>query len=46
MAPSNLTRAASRAIARPPCPKCGATMMLARIEPHTPGAHIRVSGLR
>jgi hypothetical protein len=33
MPPSNLTHASSRAITRPPCPKCGATMMLARIEP-------------
>ncbi len=29
--------ASSRAIIRPPCPKCGTTMMLARIESDTPG---------
>jgi hypothetical protein len=41
MPPSNLTHASSRAITRPPCPKCGTTMMLARIEPHTPGYDMR-----
>jgi transposase-like protein len=41
MPPSNLTHASSRAITRPPCPKCGATMMLARIAPHTPGYDMR-----
>jgi hypothetical protein len=33
MPPSNLTNASSRAITRPPCPKCGTTMVLARVEP-------------
>jgi predicted RNA-binding Zn-ribbon protein involved in translation (DUF1610 family) len=41
MLSSNLTHASSRAISRPPCPKCGATMVLARIAPHTPGYDIR-----
>jgi hypothetical protein len=27
----------SNAMIRPPCPRCGATMLLARIEPDTPG---------
>jgi transposase-like protein len=31
------THASTRAIPRPPCPKCGATMMMARIEPDVPG---------
>jgi hypothetical protein len=39
--PSSTTHASSRAIIRPPCPKCGTTMMLARIEPHTPGYDMR-----
>jgi endogenous inhibitor of DNA gyrase (YacG/DUF329 family) len=26
---------------RPPCPKCGTTMVLARIAPHTPGYDMR-----
>jgi hypothetical protein len=37
MPPSSLTHASSRAITRP----CGATMVLARIEPHTPGYDMR-----
>jgi predicted RNA-binding Zn-ribbon protein involved in translation (DUF1610 family) len=37
MLSSNRAHASSRAITRPPCPKCGATMVLARIAPHTPG---------
>ena len=41
MPPSSLTHASSRAITRPPCSKCGATMVLARIEPHTPGYDMR-----
>jgi hypothetical protein len=41
MPPSNLTHASSRAITRPRSPKCGTIMMLARIEPHTPGYHMR-----
>jgi hypothetical protein len=41
MLSSNLTHASSRAITRPPCPKCGAAMVLARIAPHTPGYDIR-----
>jgi transposase-like protein len=28
-------------IARPPCPNCGATMMLARIAPDGPGFELR-----
>jgi predicted RNA-binding Zn-ribbon protein involved in translation (DUF1610 family) len=35
--PSFSTHASSRAIVRPPCPKCGTSMMLAGIEPATPG---------
>lgn len=31
MLPSNITHASSRAITRPPCSKCGTTMMFARI---------------
>jgi hypothetical protein len=31
------TTADSNPIIRPPCPKCGATMMLTRIEPDAPG---------
>ena len=34
---SSITHASSRAIIRPPCPKCGTTMMLARIEFDTSG---------
>jgi predicted RNA-binding Zn-ribbon protein involved in translation (DUF1610 family) len=41
MSPSNLTNASAQAITRPPCPKCGATMIIARIEPHTPGYDMR-----
>jgi ssDNA-binding Zn-finger/Zn-ribbon topoisomerase 1 len=41
MLSSNLTHASSRAIARPPCPKCGTTMVLARIAPHTLGYDMR-----
>ena len=41
MLPSNLTHASSRAITRPPCPKCGTTMVLARVAPHTPGYDMR-----
>jgi transposase-like protein len=41
MPPSNLTHSSSWAIMRPPCPQCGTTMMLARIEPHTPGCDMR-----
>jgi hypothetical protein len=41
MLSSDLTHASSRAITRPPCFKCGATMVLARIAPHTPGYDIR-----
>jgi hypothetical protein len=41
MPPSNLTHASSRAITRPPCRKCGTTMVLARIAPHTPGYDMR-----
>jgi hypothetical protein len=41
MLSSNLTHASSRAIARPPCPKCGTTMVLARMAPHTPGYDMR-----
>jgi hypothetical protein len=41
MLSSNLTHASSRAIARPPCPKCGTTMVLARIAPHTAGYDMR-----
>jgi hypothetical protein len=37
MLPSDLTHASSRAIIRPPCPDCGATMMLTRIEPDGSG---------
>jgi hypothetical protein len=33
MPSSNLTHASSRANTRPPCPKCGTTMVLARIAP-------------
>ena len=43
MPPSSLTHASSRAITRPPCSKCGAAMVLARIEPHTPGYDMRTS---
>jgi hypothetical protein len=28
-------------VVRPPCPKCGTTMMLARIEPEEPGFDLR-----
>jgi hypothetical protein len=38
MPPSNLTHASARAVTRP---KYGATRMLARIEPHTPGYDMR-----
>jgi hypothetical protein len=38
MPPSSLTHAA---ITRPPCLKCGPTMVLARIEPHKPGHDMR-----
>ena len=31
------TAAHSNAMIRPACPRCGATMLLARIEPDTPG---------
>jgi ribosomal protein S27E len=31
------TAAHSNAMIRLPCPKCGTTMMLTRIEPDTPG---------
>jgi DNA-directed RNA polymerase subunit M/transcription elongation factor TFIIS len=31
----------SGAIIRPPCNKCGATMLLARIEPDKPGHDLR-----
>jgi ribosomal protein S27AE len=31
------TAANSNAMIRPPCPKCGTTMMLTRIEPDAPG---------
>ena len=31
----------SNAIVRPPCSKCGTTMMLARIEPDAPGRDLR-----
>ena len=31
----------SNAIARPICSKCGATMMLSRIEPDSPGHDMR-----
>jgi hypothetical protein len=41
MLPSDLTHASSRAIIRPPCPKCRTTMVLARIAPHTPGYDMR-----
>jgi hypothetical protein len=41
MLSSNLTQASSRAITRPPCPKCGTTTALARIAPHTPGYEMR-----
>jgi hypothetical protein len=41
MLSSNLTHASSRAIPRPPCARCGTTMVLARIEPHTPGHDMR-----
>jgi predicted RNA-binding Zn-ribbon protein involved in translation (DUF1610 family) len=41
MLSSNLTHASSRAVARPPCPKCGTTMVLARVDPHTTGYDIR-----
>jgi hypothetical protein len=41
MPPSNLTHASSRAITRPPCSKCGATVMLTHVEPHTPGYDLR-----
>jgi hypothetical protein len=32
---------ATDALQRPPCPKCGMTMMIARIEPHTDGYDMR-----
>jgi predicted RNA-binding Zn-ribbon protein involved in translation (DUF1610 family) len=41
MLSSNLTHASSRAVTRPPCPKCGTTMVLARVDPHTTGGDIR-----
>ena len=41
MLSSNLTHASSRAITRPPCPKCGTTMVLARIAPYTTGYDMR-----
>ena len=40
MLPSH-SDASSQAIERRPCPKCGATMLLARAEPHTPGYQMR-----
>ena len=27
---------------RPPCPKCGAKVMLTRIDPHAPGIELRL----
>jgi hypothetical protein len=41
MPPSSLTHASSRAVTRPPCPKCGTTMTLTRVEPHMPGYDMR-----
>jgi hypothetical protein len=32
-----LSAPSTQAIPRPPCPKCGTTMTLARIAPHGPG---------
>jgi transposase-like protein len=36
------THASSRAIVRPVCPRCGAMMMLSRIEPDSPGHDKRI----
>ena len=37
MPSSHLTHASTRAIVWPRCPKCGASMMLARIDPQGTG---------
>jgi predicted RNA-binding Zn-ribbon protein involved in translation (DUF1610 family) len=39
--PFSTTHASSRAILRSPCPKCGTTTILARVEPDAPGSEKR-----